>query len=199
MSVRLPENKGIFMPDDSIPVNKKLSDEDRDIFRQAVAGARQLAPHDQAMPTTLPPKPKSTAGKTRAKRAAATGARAQATHPFSSQFEPALPQGTMKYTATGANPYLVKQLRRGDFPPDLIVDLHGLTQIQAQRDLAAAITQCKQAQSTCLNVIHGVGTGVLRSRVPGWLMQHPDVLAFHQAPLEWGGQGALLVLLKTDL
>ncbi|MGO3798867.1 MAG: Smr/MutS family protein, partial [Vibrio casei] len=32
---------------------------------------------------------------------------------------------------------------------------------------------------------------------PLWLAQHPDVMAYHQAPLEFGGNGALLILLTT--
>ena len=36
----------------------------------------------------------------------------------------------------------------------------------------------------------------LKQKAPLWLAQHPDVMAFHQAPLEFGGDGALLVLLS---
>lgn len=181
---------------------KKMTDEERALFRQAMVGIKKLAKDDriQRHHTTSD----SERRQSRRKRLAATenlkqARREQATHPFSSQFEPALPDGVMKYTAPDANPYLSKQLRRGDFSPDLMVDLHGLTQLEAQRDLAAAVTECVRQHGYCLNVIHGVGSGVLRQRVPGWLMQHPDVIAFHQAPLEWGGQGALLVLLKSTL
>ncbi|WP_157981760.1 MULTISPECIES: endonuclease SmrB [Aliidiomarina] len=181
------------MPDDA-----NLSDDERNLFRQAVVGVQKLSTNDRTPPAKPQPQVVSKRARAAAKRAAGEQAREHASYPFSSQFEPALPEGTMKYTAADANPYLAKQLRRGDFAPELVVDLHGLTQIQAQRDLAAAIIQCRRDQAHCLNVIHGVGTGVLRQRVPGWLMQHSEVLAFHQAPLEWGGQGALLVLLKTD-
>ena len=27
-------------------------------------------------------------------------------------------------------------------------------------------------------------------------MQHPDVVAFHQAPLEWGGKGAVVLMVN---
>lgn len=188
---------------DDAPDDPQLDAEDHNLFRQAVKGTRPLTANDRVSPTADPRLQHHNALQ-RAKRkrqAAATAAkqthREQATHPFSSQFEPMLPEGVMKYTAPDANPYLAKQLRRGDFSPDLVVDLHGLTQIEAQKDLAAAIDACLQQQGYCLNVIHGVGSGVLRQRVPGWLIQHPQVIAFHQAPLEWGGQGAILVLLQT--
>lgn len=183
------------------PRQSDLSAEEQALFRQAVAGARRMQASDKVLPSaTLAEDDARAQRRKRAAMAADKQAqRDQATFPFSSQFEPALPEGVMKYTAEDANPYLAKQLRRGDFSPDLVVDLHGLTQLQAQRDVAAAIALCLQQHGFCLNIIHGVGTGVLRQRVPGWLMQHPDVIAFHQAPLEWGGQGALLVLLKSTL
>lgn len=178
-----------------------ISAEDEALFRQAVAGTRRIHANDRVLVSSTTTA--DSLGAQRKRRAAILqdkqSQREQATHPFSSQFEPALPEGTMKFTAADANPYLAKQLRRGDFSPELVVDLHGLTQLEAQREIAAAISHCLQQQVYCLNIIHGVGTGVLRQRVPGWLMQHPDVIAFHQAPLEWGGQGAMLVLLKTTL
>ncbi|MCC5880940.1 MAG: endonuclease SmrB [Idiomarina sp.] len=185
-------------PDDQI------NDQERALFRQAMAGTRKLVQDDNIVPHHITSADDRQRQQAKRKRQAATSHlkqthREHASHPFSSQFEPALPEGIMKYTADGANPYLTKQLRRGDFSPDLMVDLHGLTQAEAQQDLAAAVTQCIKQQGFCLNVIHGVGSGVLRQRVPGWLMQHPEVIAFHQAPLEWGGQGALLVLLKSTL
>lgn len=177
------------MPDDN-----KLSADDRNLFRQAARGTRALPKTD----TNPPAKPKrQVAGKLSKRHAASFEQRVRASSPFSAGFEPALPEGTMKYTAEGANPYLSKQLRRGDFTPEMVVDLHGLTQAQAQQDLAQAIEQCVAEHIYCCNVIHGVGTGILRQRVPGWLMQHPDVQAFHQAPLQWGGQGALLVLIEV--
>ncbi|MBJ7019560.1 Smr/MutS family protein, partial [Vibrio cholerae] len=48
----------------------------------------------------------------------------------------------------------------------------------------------------CACVQHGIGKHILKQNVPLWLAQHPEVLAFHQAPLEFGGDGALLVLLS---
>ena len=35
--------------------------------------------------------------------------------------------------------------------------------------------------------------------MPLWLAQHPDILEFHQAPLEFGGQGTLSVLVDWQM
>jgi len=46
--------------------------------------------------------------------------------------------------------------------------------------------------------MHGHGKHILKQQTPLWLAQHPDVLAFHQAPKELGGTASLLVLIELD-
>ena len=118
---------------------------------------------------------------------------------FSDGFEPNLAEeGPIRYLRQGAEKYLLKQLRRGDFAPEIILDLHGLTQDEAKRELGALIACCKKEGLYCCSVMHGVGKHILKKQVPLWLAQHPDILAFHQAPLEFGGHGALLVLVELE-
>ncbi|MEI6897048.1 MAG: endonuclease SmrB [Psychromonas sp.] len=118
---------------------------------------------------------------------------------FSDGFEPLLnTEGPIRYMREDAQKYLLKQLRRGDFSPEIILDLHGLNQTQSKRELGALIACCKKEGLYCCSVLHGVGTYVLKKQVPLWLAQHPDILAFHQAPLEFGGHGALLVLVELE-
>jgi len=116
---------------------------------------------------------------------------------FSDEFEPDLnKQGPMKYVREGVDAFEVKNLRRGHYCPDLILDLHGLDQHQAKKELAALLYACQKEHAQCICIVHGIGSHVLKNKVPHWLVQHPDVMAFHQAPLEWGGNGALLALIE---
>lgn len=116
---------------------------------------------------------------------------------FSDEFEPHLnSQGPIKYVRTGIDSFEVKNLRRGHYRPDLILDLHGLDQHQAKKELAALLFACQKEHAQCICVVHGIGSYVLKNKVPHWLVQHPDVMAFHQAPLEWGGNGAILALIE---
>ena len=116
---------------------------------------------------------------------------------FSDEFEPNLTsQGPMKYVRTGVDSFEAKNLRRGFYRPDLILDLHGLAQHQAKKEIAALLYACQKEHAQCICIIHGHGSNVLKNKVPHWLVQHPDVMAFHQAPLEWGGKGALLALIE---
>jgi DNA-nicking Smr family endonuclease len=114
---------------------------------------------------------------------------------FSDEFEPNLPNhGPMKYIKEGTDSYEAKNLRRGAYIPELILDLHGLDQHNAKREIAALMKACHKEHVRCVCIVHGIGGRVLKNKTPHWLVQHPDVLAFHQAPLEYGGDGALLVL-----
>ncbi|TWX56318.1 endonuclease SmrB [Colwellia hornerae] len=118
---------------------------------------------------------------------------------FSDEFEPNLnQQGPMKYVRKDVDSFEAKNLRRGQYAPDLILDLHGLDQKTAKLEIAALMFACKKEHAKCVCIVHGLGSQVLKNKVPHWLVQHPDVMAFHQAPLEWGGNGALLVLVELN-
>jgi len=118
---------------------------------------------------------------------------------FSDEFQPHLcEEDPMRYVRLDTKKYLLKQLGRGDFSPEITIDLHGLNKETTKRELAAFIACCKKEGLYCGCVIHGLGTYVLKKQVPQWLAQHPDILAFHQAPRKYGGNGALLVLIKLE-
>ena len=63
---------------------------------------------------------------------------------FSDEYEPLLNDndGVVKYLRDGEDSHLLKQLRRGDFSPELFLDLHGLTREQAKQELAALLLAC---------------------------------------------------------
>ncbi|GIU10930.1 UPF0115 protein [Shewanella sp. c952] len=115
---------------------------------------------------------------------------------FSDTYQPLLPEnGPMKWARDDVDSFEVKRLRRGDYAPDLLLDLHGMRQSEAKLELAALIQACVKQQSHCCCIMHGHGTGILKQNIPMWLAQHPHVKAFHQATKEWGGDAALLVLI----
>jgi len=106
--------------------------------------------------------------------------------------------GPIKYVRHDVSSYAAKYLRNGYYSPTLILDLHGYNQQQAKREIAALLAACPKEHAECVCIVHGIGSRVLKNSVPHWLVQHPSVQAFHQAPLVWGGAGALLVLVDID-
>ncbi|MBF7072466.1 endonuclease SmrB [Glaciecola sp. MH2013] len=124
---------------------------------------------------------------------------ASALFEFSDGFEASFsPQGPLKYVKEGERSDEVKRLRNGEIPPDLVLDLHGLNTQSAKHEIAALIYEAHRRHHHCVCIVHGIGAGVLKSKVPSWLVQHPYIEGFHQAPLEWGGKGAILALVKQN-
>jgi len=117
---------------------------------------------------------------------------------FSDMYQAVLPQeGPMRYCREGVPTHVLKQLRRGDYSPEFLLDLHGMTREMAKTEIASLIYTARKESVDCVSIMHGFGQGVLKNALPHYLIQHPHVNAFHQAPLEYGGQAALLVLLDV--
>lgn len=114
---------------------------------------------------------------------------------FSDTYQPLLPsEGPMRWKQSQTDPFELKRLRRGDYIPELLLDLHGMRQSEAKLEIAAIIDACVKGSIECCSIMHGHGTGILKQMVPLWLAQHPKIKAFHQATKEWGGNAALLIL-----
>ncbi|QTO02262.1 endonuclease SmrB [Aggregatibacter sp. 2125159857] len=117
---------------------------------------------------------------------------------FSDEYEPLLnEESAVKYLRENEDSHLLKQLRRGDFSPEIFLDLHGLTREQAKLELAALIQTCEKEHLYCACIMTGYGTYTLKRQIPRWLVQHPKVRALHQAPKEWGGEAAILILIDV--
>jgi DNA-nicking Smr family endonuclease len=130
---------------------------------------------------------------------AAVDKKASALFEFSDGFEANLnANGPLKYVADGERTDRVKQLRNGDIAPELLLDLHGMNAQAAKNEIAALIFEAHRKHYPCVCIMHGMGSGPLKRKVPSWLVQHPYVIGFHQATLEWGGNSAVLVLIKQN-
>jgi DNA-nicking Smr family endonuclease len=118
---------------------------------------------------------------------------------------PALEKGAV----IGVDKRTAGRLKRGKLPVEGRLDLHGLSQNEAERALAAFLTRSQDRGHRCVLVITGKGgerrgedferTGVLRRMVPLWLnapANRARILAFDEARAQHGGAGALYVLLK---
>ncbi|WGV99531.1 endonuclease SmrB [Vibrio sp. YMD68] len=172
-------------------MSKKDTDFDDDfaLFTDAVKGVKKLQQDTIVQP------PKRNPIQKEVKRTAREASDTE--FYFSDEFVPLLSQdGPTRYARDDVSTYEVKRLRRGVYVPDVFLDMHGMTQKEAKRELGAMIAYCIKNDVHCACVQHGIGKHILKQKSPLWLAQHPDVMAFHQAPLEFGGAGALLILLS---
>jgi DNA-nicking Smr family endonuclease len=102
----------------------------------------------------------------------------------------------------GVRIQVMRRLKRGLFPSEDELDLHGLTQTAARDRLADFLVRSRDAGCRCVRVIHGKGyrSGargpILKTAVNLWLRRHIDVMAFASARTIDGGTGAVYVLLR---
>jgi DNA-nicking Smr family endonuclease len=108
----------------------------------------------------------------------------------------------LSFHRAGVRVQVMRRLRRGLYPTEDELDLHGLTQIAARDCLADFIAHSRDSGRRCVRIIHGKGyrSGargpVLKTAVDLWLRRHADVMAFTSARAIDGGTGAVYVLLR---
>jgi DNA-nicking Smr family endonuclease len=109
----------------------------------------------------------------------------------------------LSFARPGVRAQTLRQLRRGFFPVEDALDLHGLSQSEARASLAEFLEQSRLAGYRCVRIVHGKGyrSGargpVLKIAVNAWLKRHGEVLAFTSARAIDGGTGAAYVLLRA--
>lgn len=168
-----------------------ISAEESQLFRESITGAKPIA-QDKIPPVVAPRKLKR-------RTDVLTKALDDNLFYFSDEFEGYIADGvSLSWTKNGDDPHLTGRLRRGEFQPQVILDLHGMTTQEAKAELAGLLAYCAKQHINCACVVHGKGLGILAKKVPNWLIQHPNVRAFHTAPKTWGKHGALLLLLSVE-
>ena len=162
-----------------------------DLFRQVLEGVTPLAPSNRITPTSRPRKT-----------------------PVRSLSSPTVVADTLsdhgagdtaitEFLRPGLNRMTLRKLRHGEWRIQDELDLHGLNSEEARRLLVEFLHGATQRGLRCINVIHGKGwrsegrDGILKVHTRHWLAQHPQVLAFCEAPPNAGGGGAVWVLLKA--
>jgi DNA-nicking Smr family endonuclease len=108
------------------------------------------------------------------------------------------------YLSNGLSRMTLRKLRRGHWPIEDSLDLHGSHIDTARKLLQEFLHEAAQCNWRCVLIIHGKGINsqggeaVLRKLTRHWLTQRPDVLAFCDAQPRDGGSGAVMVLLKAN-
>ena len=108
----------------------------------------------------------------------------------------------------GFSPKLMDKLKKGRFPVQDYIDLHGLTRQDAEIRVRDFLLKNQRLGMRCVLVVHGRGLNsednipVLKERLPIWLSRGPAkkiVLAFSTARPYDGGRGAIYILLKKKV
>ncbi|HEX3864283.1 MAG TPA: Smr/MutS family protein [Stellaceae bacterium] len=102
----------------------------------------------------------------------------------------------------GVDRATAERVKRGRYPVEARLDLHGLTQAEAHTALAHFVVRSRNIGRRCVLVITGHGRitgGILKAAVPRWLGEtdlRPHLLAVTPAQPRDGGTAALYLLLR---
>jgi len=170
-------------PDETAP-------DDAALFRAAVGKVKPLSEQSRVTPQPAPRKP--------LRRPTVTSPAIPDTlSDFAAETVPE------EYLSNGLSRMALRKLRRGSWPVEDRLDLHGNNSDAARKLLQEFLHEATQRKLRCVLVIHGKGLNsqggeaVLRKLTRHWLTQHPRVLGYCDALPRKGGSGAVLVLLKT--
>ncbi len=109
-----------------------------------------------------------------------------------------------RFRRRNVSPNIPRKLYRGEWKPEATLDLHGLTVDEARQTFVQFLFECRQRGYRCIRLIHGKGynseggEGILRTVVPRWLKQMPEVMAFVEPKPIHGDAGAVVVLLTAS-
>ena len=176
------------------------------LFRNALGGVKKIAQSDRYVPNA--PAAVNVAIKSAKPRTQAEDDAAVLRESLSDAFEVDHlldDDPSLSFTRAGIGADVVRKLRKGAWPVQDELDLHGLRRDAARDQLGDFLARAAKRKLRCVCVIHGKGLGsaggepVLRSMVHSWLEQKDDVIAFCAANVDGRSHGALLVLLKAAL
>jgi DNA-nicking Smr family endonuclease len=171
---------------------------DSDAFRAAMQGVTPL----KSTPRHAPAQPKRRPRKHKSAGESLDGID-QAMPLISTASEADSGSAALTFQRGGVRDQVMRRLRRGLYPTEAELDLHGLTQTAARDRLADFIARSREMGRRCVRVVHGKGyrSGargpILKSAVNLWLRRHMDVMAFTSAKAIDGGTGAVYVLLRA--
>jgi DNA-nicking Smr family endonuclease len=171
------------------PANK-IESEDAALFRASVGDVKPLPDQNRVKPQKPPRKPLLRSP--------------SQPLPIPDTLSDSVPENTPDdFLCNGLSRMTLRKLRRGHWPVQDSLDLHGNTGDAARKLFQEFLHEAAQRGLRCVLIIHGKGINsrggeaVLRKLARHWLTQRPDVLAYCDAPPKDGGSGAALVLLKV--
>jgi len=173
-----------------------MTDDDSELFRQAMSDAKPLQGEKRVSPVAKKPRPKA--------RFSRADERAVLEESMQGHIDELENDNAdfLRFHRPSIGRRTMRKLARGNYSVQDEIDLHGLTQDEAREHLREFVDRCARAGNLCVRVVHGKGLGsgdrgpVLKRSVNRWLRRWDSVLAFVSTPQVDGGTGAVYVLLR---
>lgn len=194
---------------------KRISDEERQLFRNAVSDVKPLKQTRQPKKSkikikdaeiknteTTPPPEKKTIKQVRVRPSEPF--KEKITFQFTEKQSEITGEDKITFSRSGLQHKRFTQLRQGKISIEATLDLHRHTIDEAIHATDHFLKQCHQKNLRSLCIIHGKGhystdnKPVIKNLLNHYLRQHPLVLAFHSTKNKHGGTGAIYVLIKIN-
>ncbi|XBC39825.1 MAG: endonuclease SmrB [Buchnera aphidicola (Chaetogeoica yunlongensis)] len=114
------------------------------------------------------------------------------------KFQTSFDQNSIFYMRSRNDYAKCKKLKIGQYMPEIILDLHGLNQLEAKKKLGELLNICYKENFICASIIHGHGKNVLKKQIPIWLSRHPNIIAFYKVQKKVGNSTEILFLLDLS-
>ncbi|MEH6534048.1 MAG: DNA endonuclease SmrA [Photobacterium frigidiphilum] len=113
------------------------------------------------------------------------------------------PEDIIEFKRDGVQEGVFRKLRLGKYEIQAHLDLHRKTLKQARDEILQFLKQCQRMDIRTVIIIHGKGErsdppAMMKSHVATWLEQISDIMCFHSALRQHGGNGATYVMLKKS-
>ncbi len=174
-----------------------MTEDDDDLFRRAMSGAKPLRTDDRVAEASRKPKPKARFSKADEHAVLAESLQAEIDDIEQSSGD------ALRFKRASVSRTTMRMLAKGSYAIQAEIDLHGMTVAEAKPRLEKFVQRCAGNNKLCIRVVHGKGLGsgergpVLKNGVNRWLRQWDTVLAFVSARQVDGGTGAVYVLLRS--
>lgn len=173
--------------------NEEVAPEDSDLFREMIGDVKPIVDSGRVSLEKTKPTPKP--------RFSLQDDALVASELLTHEIDPGeLETGEhLSYLRVGLQQQILRKLRRGVYSVGRVLDLHGLTAVEAHQAVNEFLNQ---VDARCVRIIHGKGNSsvhgpVLKRKLGAWLRRRNDVLAYCSARPHDGGTGAVYVLLKA--
>jgi len=173
-----------------------VTDDEDDLFRRAMSGAKALQTDERVAGPSRKPKPKARFSKADHESVLAESLQADVDDLEQSSGE------TLRFKRASVGRTTMRMLARGSYAIQAEIDLHGMTVAEAKPRLEKFVQRCAANDKLCIRIVHGKGLGsgdrgpVLKNGVNRWLRKWDTVIAFVSARQVDGGTGAVYVLLE---
>ena len=175
-------------------------DDDENIFRSAMDGVKPLK-EQQRQPSRKSDGPSVSQLQNRANALNENRANADPNYLTLGLVKQRHPDEVLEWKKDGVQPQVYKRLATGRYEIHGHIDLHRRTLKEAREDIFKFVLLARKHGWRVICIAHGRGEtspepAKLKSYVAEWLLQIPEVIAFHSPPRHMGGVGAVVALLR---